>query len=841
MVKKIKNTPFWNVLRRGSAATLALIVVAMSCFVPISAADSVSGTDASGLTYEINQGFTATITGIGSYSSNELVIPEYIIHDNRNYRVVAIADFAFKGNLNLVSVDLNLVTLVGSSAFANCTSLRQVGGIGPFHVSENGFSGCTSFSNMSWSSLASFDVGAFYNCPFVEADFRRLFPGTVVPLANFGSSSLKTVRYGTNIYLNGSLKSSVINIYYSGSLVDYVQSVRCESGNFINNRSAKLYINDVLVSGTLVLPEGVPVGMCFGGYNGYDTLIVPKGTVFADNGGTRRWFFVNVNLKNVYWYSSDVSGISSTTAVNQAPLNGCTGLQNVYYYGATRSIDYNGTFYNTNDTFTLHLTAYQANYNLTGFSNPVTYNNHYVVLDLVGVSVSDNQEILHYTDTFSVTFTPDLNYQLPFAVIVTDPFGNSLPWTNGVEYFYDSDTGVFTILSDYRNIAIRVVGVPYIDGAYQEGYNAGFINGEASGYENGYNTGNSDGYQNGFNVGNSLGYNNGLAVGYENGYSDGYDEGSTVGSEDAYGFGYSKGYDDGFEDGRDVGYGEGYDVGYNAGYNAGYADGSSGAGSGSGSSSADSVLAFATYRLDLVRNGQVVHSMNVTPQYNLGSVYFGTLDIVNAIYDYEEANGDLDYVNVVCTWADSDSFDFGQFPLYVAGTSLVESGSLLTLDEVSLSLSAPWVDGSSSESLRRFEITSSEIPTVTLVKSVSIHVGRATDLLKEFTLCTSTYFYNQGYNDGYTTGYGVGSSESRIESYNTGYHNGFIEGKSEGITMAEKGNFYNLFFSVSDAVYSNFLNLLNFEVLGVNMKVVFGSFLTVCLVLIVVFKFTGKS
>ncbi len=78
----------------------------------------------SGLAYEINDDDkTCTITGIGTCSDTELVIPKKI----DGYKVTTIGERAFYDCSNLTSVVIpDSVTSIGDSAFKNCYSLTSV-------------------------------------------------------------------------------------------------------------------------------------------------------------------------------------------------------------------------------------------------------------------------------------------------------------------------------------------------------------------------------------------------------------------------------------------------------------------------------------------------------------------------------------------------------------------------------------------------------------------------------------------------------------------------------------------------------------------------------------------
>lgn len=96
----------------------------------------------------------------------------------------------------------------------------------------------------------------------------------------------------------------------------------------------------------------------------------------------------------------------------------------------------------------------------------------------------------------------------------------------------------------------------YFD-SFQNYYDAGWADGNASGYAAGY----SDGYDAGWIDGNSTGYSAGWAAGNFTGYEAGWAAGNYTG------------YEAGWISGNFTGYSTGYSIGYDAGYLVGYAEG----------------------------------------------------------------------------------------------------------------------------------------------------------------------------------------------------------------------------------------------------------------------------
>lgn len=93
------------------------------------------------LAYKTNPGSnTCTITGIGTCTSDTIVIPEYI----DDYRVTAIAADAFYSNATLKSVTVGSnVYSIGEKAFAGCLALKEVKLSDGIEVHKDAFLGST--------------------------------------------------------------------------------------------------------------------------------------------------------------------------------------------------------------------------------------------------------------------------------------------------------------------------------------------------------------------------------------------------------------------------------------------------------------------------------------------------------------------------------------------------------------------------------------------------------------------------------------------------------------------------------------------------------------------------
>ena len=115
------------------------------------------------LEYSINaDGNTCTITGIGTYSSKDLVIPENI----DGYTVTAIAEYAFQGTDIETFSGADTITWLGIGAFKDCKYLNKViMPLGVYDISPYCFENCESLSVVQFSpNLKIIEHAAFAYC-----------------------------------------------------------------------------------------------------------------------------------------------------------------------------------------------------------------------------------------------------------------------------------------------------------------------------------------------------------------------------------------------------------------------------------------------------------------------------------------------------------------------------------------------------------------------------------------------------------------------------------------------------------------------------------------------------
>ena len=147
-----------------SSLRLIITTVVLTMVLILCAITTCACTDGSkGLEYEMNSdGETCTITGLGTYSSKDLAIPDTI----GDYEVTAIADYAFQGTDIETFAGPDTITTIGKYAFQGCKQLRIV--VIPDSVvaiNEYCFDCCESLSDVTFSrNLKSIGYAAFSYC-----------------------------------------------------------------------------------------------------------------------------------------------------------------------------------------------------------------------------------------------------------------------------------------------------------------------------------------------------------------------------------------------------------------------------------------------------------------------------------------------------------------------------------------------------------------------------------------------------------------------------------------------------------------------------------------------------
>ena len=226
---------------------------------------------------------------------------------------------------------------------------------------------------------------------------------------------------------------------------------------------------------------------------------------------------------------------------------------------------------------------------------------------------------------------------------------------------------------------------------------------------------------------------------------------------------------------------------------------------------------------------------NVPFDKTIGGIYFdATMDYLHSKYG-DDWDSKLTRVDLVLKFDSGYSsgqapIDWLASPIFISGSTLVESAKLKTVDNVVLAMSAE--DGS-VQTKRQFVFSDpNTVKYPVILKEFSVRVGRPGDLLHEFSLWSDSELYGLGY----ASGYAAGLTSDSAESYNDGYGVGFTDGKIEGLKLGQSGDWKSLMTAVVDAPINTFQSLFNFEILGLDMRVAFGSILALCVILIIIKK-----
>lgn len=158
-------------------------------------------TPSKGLAYTINpDGTTCTVTGMGTCTDSELVIPSK--HED-GYEITAIGDEAFYYCYNILSVTIpNTVTSIGEGAFYDCFEITNATiGNNVVSIGNHAFSGCRRLTSITIpKSLTLIDKGAFAGC------------NKLVEIIN--NSSLNITKGSTD---NGRIAYYALNVKKSGT------------------------------------------------------------------------------------------------------------------------------------------------------------------------------------------------------------------------------------------------------------------------------------------------------------------------------------------------------------------------------------------------------------------------------------------------------------------------------------------------------------------------------------------------------------------------------------------------------------------------------------------------
>ena len=211
-----------------------------------------------GLAYTVNSdGTTCTVTGLGTCTDTELVIPRMI----DEYTVTHIGKNAFRETeVTKVILPDDLVE-IGQYAFYGCASLVTVHiPDGVNMIRDNAFTRCTSLTSITLPvALTSIGSSAFSSTSL----YHVVIPGNVTEIgayAFYECNHLNTITFGTKVAFIGAEAFTNCSSLQGVYITDVAAWCRIDFGtnDYANPLyfAGKLYLNNVLVT-ELVIPEGV--------------------------------------------------------------------------------------------------------------------------------------------------------------------------------------------------------------------------------------------------------------------------------------------------------------------------------------------------------------------------------------------------------------------------------------------------------------------------------------------------------------------------------------------------------------------------------------------------------
>ncbi len=175
--------------------------------------------------YEFNdENKTARVIESPKYNVKDLIIPETIISNNKEYNVVSIAKNSFLDNKYIENLVVpNSVSSIGYDAFRNCTNLKSVSFSNSVKtIPDHLFAGCTSLSSFEGGNgVEVINKGAFRNSKLTSISFNNISELNIDTFFNF--EELKEVKIlGSYTSLPGSFFencTSLVDVELSSSLV----------------------------------------------------------------------------------------------------------------------------------------------------------------------------------------------------------------------------------------------------------------------------------------------------------------------------------------------------------------------------------------------------------------------------------------------------------------------------------------------------------------------------------------------------------------------------------------------------------------------------------------------
>ncbi len=340
-----------------------------------------------GLAFTSNGDGTCSVSGIGSCTDTEIIIPKKSPDGDK---VTAIGDSAFANLTALTKIDIpNSITVIGDSAFASCTALSEVYiPVGITEIGNKAFSGCTSLTVITFDGTSSqWDVivkGNGWNTDTGDYIVNYYFSkGLAYTSNNDGTCSVSGIgactdteivippvspagdvvtSIGTHAFSHTRIKG--ITIPYTVTNIAYEAFLSCSDltslvvekdnpnyyseGNCIIETATKTLVVGCMRS---VIPNSVESihSHAFYGCDGLTDIYIPENVAFIDSNvfiGCTALQNIEVDVNNSRYHSdgnclietmqkaivlgcknSMIPDDGSVTRINAFAFNGCNGLK----------------------------------------------------------------------------------------------------------------------------------------------------------------------------------------------------------------------------------------------------------------------------------------------------------------------------------------------------------------------------------------------------------------------------------------------------------------------------------------------------------------------------------
>lgn len=314
-----------------------------------------------GLNFSSNGNGTCYISGIGSCTDIDIIIPEtsprmekvtgidaYAFHNNKDITSVTIprgvefiGALAFKGCANLKQVNIpESVTIIKNYAFANCSSLRSVTIEGVVVLESGAFSDCSDLREINLGEGLEFIGGsAFSGCKKLNS---ISIPDSVETIDHNAFDDCKSLR---EVEIGNGIKNIVGHVFSGCDNIVYNQDGGCNYlGNETNKYAVLMSVTDSTIE-KIKLKDGIRViySRAFYQCSNLRKVVIPEGVLTIEDN-----VFVSCNSLNsitlpsslekiglaAFFCCSNLESITipeNVTSIDSDAFYECTGLKSVIF------------------------------------------------------------------------------------------------------------------------------------------------------------------------------------------------------------------------------------------------------------------------------------------------------------------------------------------------------------------------------------------------------------------------------------------------------------------------------------------------------------------------------